>query len=50
MIGFCHLPKTGGTSLVQGMRDAGMNVWVPTPPEGVEPWDVKFWGQNPPGS
>jgi hypothetical protein len=48
MIGFCHIPKTGGTSLVQGMRDAGMNVWVPTPPEGVEPWDVTDWQQEPP--
>ena len=48
MIGFCHLPKTGGTSLVQGMRNAGMNVWVPTPPEGVEPWNVTEWNQQPP--
>ena len=55
MIGFCHLPKTGGTSLVQGMRNAGMNVWVPTPPEGVEPWNVGnlkgdhlTWDQSPP--
>jgi hypothetical protein len=48
MIGFCHLPKTGGTSLVQGMRNAGMNVWVPTPPEGIEPWEVWEWDQSPP--
>lgn len=41
MIGLCHIPKTGGTSLVTGMRDSGLSVFVP--PHGeTDPWELDY--------